>query len=399
MPGERRVPRPEPAGARAHVPCPLVTRARFRMPRPLAVFQLATGAAGAPSGAPADSAADALTRTSTAVDTLWRSLQGMADALVGRLPHLAVGVLVGLLFWLAGRLVRRLAHTAGQRTRLDPQLADVFGTLALASLSLLGVLVAAVVVFPTFRPGDLVKGLGITSVAVGFAFKDVLQNFFAGILILLRKPFVVGDQIRVGEWEGTVHEITTRSTRLTTYDGERVVIPNGEVYTSSVLVRTHFPTRRVRFTVGIGYPDSIDAARATILDVVRRAEGVLADPGPWAYVEELAPSSVNFTVYFWTASQQANVLKVRDRVATAIKQALDRAGIDMPFPHTVLLFHDQTGSRPGDRASAARAPGEDATSPGRDGDGSSRPGDAPGDGVGSGEAHRPANGTADRPRR
>ena len=304
--------------------------------------------AAAPAAAPG-----AREEAGAAVDAAWGSIDGLADAVVSRLPHLAVGLVVVGLFWLAGRLVRRLAHTAGQRTRLDPQLADVFGALAVATLALLGVLIAAVVVFPTFRPGDLVKGLGITSVAVGFAFKDVLQNFFAGVLILLRKPFVVGDQIRVKEWEGTVQEITTRSTRLRTYDGERVVIPNGDVYTSSVLVRTHFAERRVKFTVGIGYGDDLEAARATILDVVRGSEGVLADPGPAAYVEELAPSSVNFTVYFWTASQQATVLAVRDRVATAIKQALDRAGIDMPFPHTVLLFHDRTGSRAGDRADDA----------------------------------------------
>ncbi len=72
------------------------------------------------------------------------------------------------------------------------------------------------------------------------------------------------------------------------------------------------------------------------------------DPGPWVYVTELAPSSVNFVVYFWTGSQQANVLKVSDRVATGVKNALDRAGIDLPFPHTVVLFHDTTGSREGD---------------------------------------------------
>lgn len=294
------------------------------------------------------------TPAGTALDRSWRSIEAMADAFVARLPHLALGLLLAVLAWSAGRLVRRLAHTAGQRTRLDPQLADVVGTLAVATFTLLGVLIAAVVVFPTFRPGDLVKGLGITSVAVGFAFKDILQNFFAGILILLRKPFVVGDQIRVRDFEGDVEEITTRSTRLRTYDGERVVIPNGDVYTSAVLVRTHHPARRVRFTVGIGYPDSIDEARATILQVVGATEGVLDDPGPYAYVEELAASSVNFTVYFWTSSRQADVLRVRDRVATNIKQALDRAGIDMPYPHTVLLFHDRTGTRPGDRTDTAR---------------------------------------------
>ena len=293
--------------------------------------------------------ATARAQTFDAVAVVTRTLRGMAAGLLARLPYVAVGLVVLLLFYFAGRVVRRAAHEAGERTRLDVRLADIFGRLAVVLITALGVLVAAVIIFPTFTPGSLVQGLGITSVAVGFAFKDILQNFFAGVLILLRKPFIVGDQIRVKEYEGTVQEITTRSTRLKTYDGERVVIPNGDVYTSSILVRTAYDERRVKFVVGIGYPDSIDEARATILRVVQGTEGVLGDPEPWAYVEELAPSSVNFAVYFWTASQQANVLRVRDRVATAIKQALDAAKIDMPYPHTVLLFHDQTGTRAGDR--------------------------------------------------
>ena len=176
----------------------------------------------------------------------------------------------------------------------------------------------------------------------------MLQNFFAGILILWRRPFVVGDQIKTKEYEGTVEEITVRSTRLKTYDGERAVLPNGDVYTSAILVRTAYDKRRVRFTVGIGYPDSIEEARGVIHQVLRETEGVLGDPGPWVYVTELAPSSVNFTVYFWVESQQVNVLAVSDRVATGIKLALDAAQIDMPFPHTVVLFHDATGSRGGD---------------------------------------------------
>jgi small-conductance mechanosensitive channel len=240
-------------------------------------------------------------------------------------------------------------HAAGARTRLDARLADLFGTLASGVITVLGLFVAAVVVFPTFRFGDLVAGLGITSVAVGFAFKDILQNFFAGVLILMRRPFVVGDQIRSKEHEGTVEEITTRSTRLKTYDGERVVIPNGDVYTSAIVVRTAYPIRRVRFTVGVGYPDSLEEGRAVIARAVAGTEGVLVDPGPWVYVSELAASSVNFTVYFWTKSDQANVLRVSDRVATAVKLALDDAGIDMPYPHRVVLFHDATGTRAGDR--------------------------------------------------
>jgi small conductance mechanosensitive channel len=279
---------------------------------------------------------------------VWRTLAGMLQSLLARAPYILVALMVFAGFLVAARVFRRVVHAAGVRTRLDVTLADLLGRVVSFTLSVLGLFVAAVIIFPSFKPGDLVTGLGITSVAIGFAFKDVLQNFFAGILILWRRPFVVGDQISALGYEGTVEEINVRSTRLKTYDGERAVLPNGDVYTSAVLVRTAYDKRRVRFTVGIGYPDSIDEARRTIHRVLAKTEGVLDDPGPWVYVTELAASSVNFTVYFWVESQQANVLAVSDRVATGVKLALDRAQIDMPYPHTVVLFHGATGTRDGD---------------------------------------------------
>jgi small conductance mechanosensitive channel len=281
-------------------------------------------------------------------NVIWRTLSQLGESLLARLPYICIGLIVFIAFWVIGWVVKRGILTAGERTRLDVTLADLLGRLTSLVIIILGGFVAAVVIFPTFKPGDLVAGLGITSVAIGFAFKDILQNFFAGILILWRRPFVVGDQIRTKDYEGTVEEINIRSTRLKTYDGERAVLPNGDVYTNAVLVRTAYTKRRVRFTVGVGYTDSIEDARSTITRVLEETEGVEDDPGPWVYVSELAASSVNFTVYFWTGSNQANVLKVSDRVATGIKLALDKAGIDMPYPHTVILFHDTTGSRDGD---------------------------------------------------
>ncbi len=279
---------------------------------------------------------------------IWQTLRGMLTGFLAQLPYIIAGIIVFGIFMIGARVVRSVVHAAGERTALDVTLADLLGRLASFAITILGILVAAVIIFPTFSPGDLVTGLGITSVAVGFAFKDVLQNFFAGILILWRRPFVVGDQIKFREFDGTVEEINIRSTRIKTYDGERAVVPNGDIYSNAVLVKTAYDKRRVRFTVGIGYLDSIETGRETIRRVLQTTEGVLTDPGPWVYVSELAASSVNFTVYFWANSEQANVLKVSDKVATGIKLALDKAGIDMPYPHTVVLFHDATGSRDGD---------------------------------------------------
>lgn len=279
-----------------------------------------------------------------------KTLSEITGWFLARVPYIIIGIIVFVLFMIAGRVVKRVLLATGNRTRLDVTLADLLGRLTSAVIALLGLFVAAVIIFPTFKPGDLITGLGITSVAIGFAFKDVLQNFFAGILILWRRPFIVGDQIRSKEYEGTVEEITIRSTRLKTYDGERAVIPNGEVYTNAILVRTAYDRRRVRFTVGVGYSDSIEEARETISRTLKETDGVLNEPEPSVLVAELAPSSVNFNVYFWVNSQQANVLRVSDRVATRIKLALDEVGIDMPYPHTVVLFHDTTGTRKGDIA-------------------------------------------------
>jgi small-conductance mechanosensitive channel len=282
------------------------------------------------------------------VNIVWRTLTDLAQSALLRLPYIIIGIIAFIAFLIVGRIVKRVLLAAGRKTRLDITLADLLGRIASGVSAILGVFVAAVIVFPTFRPGDLIAGLGITSVAIGFAFKDILQNFFAGILILWRRPFQVGDQIRSNDYEGTVEEINIRSTRIKTYCGERAVLPNGDVYTNAILVRTAYDKRRVQLTVGVGYPDSIEDARATIHRVLGETEGVLDDPGPWVYVAELAPSSVNFNVYFWVISEQANELAVSDRVATGIKLALDSAGIEMPYPHTVVLFHNQSGTRKGD---------------------------------------------------
>ncbi|MEP6509668.1 MAG: mechanosensitive ion channel family protein, partial [Gemmatimonadales bacterium] len=126
-------------------------------------------------------------------------------------------------------------------------------------------------------------------------------------------------------------------------------LPNGDVYVNPIVVFTAYPHRRVKFSVGIGYPDSVEKAREVIHHVLKTTEGVLSEPGPAVYLTELGGSSVNFTVYFWVKAEQLNVLNVSDRVATGIKLSLDAAHIDMPYPHTVLLFHDQTGTREGDK--------------------------------------------------
>ena len=284
-------------------------------------------------------------------NTVLRSLSDLIEDIVARLPYVIVGTAVFALFAFLAWLVKLAIRHGGRRARADATLVGLLSRMGSGIVTMIGFFTAAVVIFPTFRPGDLIAGLGIATVAIGFAFKDILQNFLAGILILWRRPFVVGDQIKTLNYEGTVEEITTRSTRLRTYDGERAVLPNSDVYTNAMLVRTAYDKRRIHFLVGIGYADSIAEAQRVIRAALDQVAGVLREPEPTVYVGELAPSAVTLSVFFWTEPTQQNVLRVRDQVATAVKMALDRAGIEMPYPHHVVLLRDDPAGAP---ARAAR---------------------------------------------
>ncbi|MBP1807643.1 mechanosensitive ion channel family protein [Rubellimicrobium aerolatum] len=257
------------------------------------------------------------------------------------LPNIAVALVVLLVFVGLGWGVQNALVRWGKR-RDRENLGAVLGSFVKWAVIVLGGLVALIVVIPTFNPGDLIAGLGIGSIAIGFAFKDILQNWLAGLLLLIRRPFRIGDEIVVNGYEGRVEWIETRATMIRTYDGRRAIIPNADVFTNAVTVNTAFDLRRSEVDVGIGYGDPIPAAREAILAALREVEGVEPDPAPEVLAWELAGSSVNLKVRWWSHSRRTDVVHVQARVVEAIKGALDRAGIDMPFPTQVVLHHDQT---------------------------------------------------------
>ncbi|QDA36091.1 mechanosensitive ion channel family protein (plasmid) [Paracoccus liaowanqingii] len=213
----------------------------------------------------------------------------------------------------------------------------------------LGFLLAATIVLPSLRPGDLLSGLGIGSVAIGFAFKDILQNLLSGVLILLRQPFRVGDQIAVSGFEGTVEDIETRATYIKTYDGRRVVIPNSQIYTGTFTVNTAFDLRRSEYDIGIGCSDDWEKAMQLLIKVAKNCEGVLADPTPEAIPVGIDAYQNTIRLRWWTRPDQASVINTRGRVIVEACKALNAAGIDMPFPTEVHLWHDQTEQTDGDR--------------------------------------------------
>ncbi len=283
----------------------------------------------------------------------WDTIMGLVRGTIALLPILAIGAIVFAVFYAVGHAVRTIiVRTTANRVHANVGL--VMGRLARWGLTFTGLLIAATIVIPSVTVGTLIGVLGLTSVAVGFAFKDILQNFLAGILILLQEPFRVGDQITVGEHEGTVEEIRTRATKIRTYDNRRIVIPNADLYTDAVTVHTAFENRRSEFVVGIGYGEDLPEAKRIIADAVATVDGVLDDPAPEALTEELAGSSVDIKVRWWTKADRSTVVHVTDRVITAVKLTLDDAGVDIPFPIRTVLFEDRADGRERLTGEAAR---------------------------------------------
>jgi small conductance mechanosensitive channel len=265
----------------------------------------------------------------------------LINGFFARLPLIGVGVVVFLIFLAIAYGARKLIEMAALRARIDLMLASLLSKIGYIIIVVLGLFVASTVIFPGVNAGDLFAGLGIGSVALGFAFKDVLQNLFAGFLILLYRPFKIGDQIKIDQFEGTVEEINVRATKIKTYDGERVVIPNSDLYMKAVLVRTAFPSRRTKIIVGIGYDEDHEKARRILLRVLKNTNGVLDNPAPDVEVNELADSSVNMRLLYWTDSFQSSTRKTADLVTSAVKKALDDAGIEIPFPQRILTVNNK----------------------------------------------------------
>ncbi len=270
-----------------------------------------------------------LAAASNSTDEVSNSAARIWDSTVRALPRIGIAVVVIAVAWAIGRLVRAALDRV-LRHRHTPSFSTVMAKLAGWAITTVGVLLALAVTFPSVKPVDLLAGLGFFSVAIGFAFQDILENLLAGILLLFRQPFAGGDEIQVGEHEGRVDRITIRETVLTTFDGAHVLIPNATVYKNAVDVRTARPSRRSSFVVGVAYKTDLDQARAVAVDALLEVQGVQAQPAPEALLVELAESTVDIDIRYWTVSEQHRGRIVLDRAIAAVKRAFDDSGIEMP---------------------------------------------------------------------
>lgn len=268
------------------------------------------------------------------------SLMSIGQDFLTRLPLFAAGLIVLILTWVSVRVVGPLVQKAMTRSRLRSSLQDLFLQLTSISIWIMGSMIAAVVVFPGMTPSKMLTVLGLGSVAIGFAFKDIFENFFAGVLILWRFPFDKRDFIECGSLAGRVEDITVRNTMIRQVDGQLVIVPNAMLFKNPVNVLTNWKSRRVTVICGIAYGENVGHAREVIHAAVKGCKTVHQEWGVEIFAREFGSSSINFEVTWWTGNTPLDIRRSRDEVVEAVKRDLDESGIEIPFPYQTLTFKE-----------------------------------------------------------
>ena len=275
------------------------------------------------------------------ISTVIDSLQELIGSTVKVIPAIITALVIVMLTRYAAQLARKVAHEIGDKTLESKSLRLLLVKTANITTWITGVVLACVVAFPGLKLGDIIATLGLGSVAVGFAFQDIFKNFLSGILILIQQPFQIDDQIIVDDYEGTVEKIDIRTTKIRTYDGERILLPNSQVFTSAVRVRTAFANRRTDLAVGVDYNTPLPKAKKILQNTIENVDGVLGFPGVEIDFVGFGDSSIDLAVRYWTTSRQPQVRQVQTRAIMAIKKALDAADISIPYPIRTLYYYDQ----------------------------------------------------------
>ena len=276
--------------------------------------------------------------TARAWELLQSSLNEMFQGFVRHIPNLMIAAIVLTLTWTISWALQKIYWRVMRNRRVRRSLKDLFAKLLSIGVWVLGSLAASVVVFPSVKPESILAGLGLSSIAIGFAFKDVVENFFAGFLILIRDPLEIGDFIKCDDVEGQVEEITIRDTLIRQTDGQQVVVPNGMLFKNPVWIRTDQERRRITVICGVAYDEDVDHARQVMTTALEGLSTVDSDREVQVFAREFGASSIDFEITWWTGSKPVEVRRSRDEVIAAVKAALDDAGIEIPFPYRTLTF-------------------------------------------------------------
>ena len=264
----------------------------------------------------------------------------MMNSLIEIGSSIGISLLMALAILIVGRqlvkLILRLITVALEKSKVEDTV-RIFVTNLLNTLLMILVFIAAINQLG-IETTSIIAVLGAAGLAIGLALQGSLSNFAAGILIVIYRPYKVGDYIEAGNHAGTVKDIQIFSTVLKTPDNKIVVVPNGSIMNGSIVNYSDQDTRRIDLIVSCGYEDDIDKVRSVLEDILEKEKRVLKDPKPQIAVTELADSSVNFIFRPWV--KRTDYLPVYYSLLEEVKKRFDKEGISIPYPQSDVHIHN-----------------------------------------------------------
>lgn len=249
-------------------------------------------------------------------------------------PKLVSALITFLVFLLLSGLVRRTVRKVLSSRISNQEILKLLSRLSTWTVLIFGTILALEQV--NFNVTSFVAGLGIAGLTIGFALQDIAKNFVAGILLLIRQPFKIGDAVEISGFKGTVQDIAIRDTSIKTYDGELVILPNASILENPIKNFSGLKQRRRAVKIGLDYKEDVDRAKRVFLDAIRSVSGVAAEPAPSIIVMELGDSALMLTAFFWVDQVSNDLYTVHSAAVQAISEAANRENISLPYPiHTV----------------------------------------------------------------
>lgn len=272
------------------------------------------------------------------VQSLAGSLEEIQRQFLLFLPKLIAAIVIFIVGIYVAGLVSKLVDRGLKERELGLEGRKVVTQIVRWTLIVLAVITALQQV--DFELTAFVAGLGIVGFTIGFALQDISENFVAGLLLLLQRPFELGDVVKIEDFRGRITDVNLRATEMATLDGHTVLLPNSLVYTNPIYNYTRSPLARIGLEVGVGYDSDLDHVRETALEAISTLPDVLDDPEPFVVFHTFGDSSINLTINYWVDGRESNQFRASDLGLPVIKNAFESEGIDIPFPIRTV-FMDQ----------------------------------------------------------
>jgi small-conductance mechanosensitive channel len=270
----------------------------------------------------------------------WNEFRGLINKLKRSLPLFLIAALMITAGWFFSRAAYRGVQTLWGRSINNPFLLSTVSKITMIPLWILLFYLVLQTAGLSGLATTIIGGTGALGIVLGFAFKDIAENYISGILLAIRSPFTKGDDINVAGFDGFVQSLNMRGTTILAYDGRLILVPNSIVIKSIIQNRTTNPRTRISFDVGIGYGDSVTKAIDLVTGVIHGIPDILKDPAPLVVADKLNDATINLRVLFWIDVSKSSKFKTTSNAIACTKEVLMANGISLPDAAREIVFAD-----------------------------------------------------------